>query len=149
MNRNRRGVALIELIFAMGLGLIVLSVGYRTYATVSRAHQYECSRESVMLTAQNLLGRIKEDVRAANSVAVSRNTLTVRSGPRTTIYRILPSGAGVQRAIGRGRALYAGVGAEFAAGSSHGVSVRVFARQRANRRPIRVDISTFVSPRRT
>jgi hypothetical protein len=137
-------MSLIELIFAMGLGMIVLGVGYRMYAGVARAEQFDSRRHQIVLASQNLLTKIKQDVRSANLVAVSGDSLVLSSTDRRISYRSLPDG--VRRVTRGGSAKYPGLKAVFRA-SGDGVRVRVWSHSVVNRRPVKVDVTTFVRPR--
>jgi len=141
--RSRRGTSLMELVVAVGLGIAILGVGYRAYFTLTRADDYESKRHAMMLDVQNLAARIKQDVRAARAVSASGGALTILGQPHIT-YRNAPGG--VERVVGRGRAVFRGTAARFESRSG-GVEVTLRSESRSHRRPIRVGISTFVVPR--
>lgn len=148
MNRKWRGFTLMELIFAMAISGIVLGVGYQLYVVALHNQQIECARETVMLSIQNAMGRIKKDVRTGSSVQVNGSELRISGGNGSIIYRNRP-GAGVERVFGRSHVVFKDVTATFAASRSGGRGVDVDLRSsiRVRRRPIRIEISSFVSPR--
>lgn len=146
MRANRRGVSLIELIFAMGLGMAVLAIGYRMYASVARADQFDSRRHQIILTSQNLITRMKEDVRAANLVAAFGDSLVLNSTDRRITYRSLPNGSGVERGTRFGWTKYPGLRAEFHV-KQGGVSIRIWSESKVNRRPVKIDVTTYVHPR--
>ena len=145
MIRSRRGFSLIEMIFVIGLGSVVLAVGYRMYASVVRADQFDSRRQEIVLASQNLLGRIKQDVRSANLTSAFGSSLVINSTDRRITYRSLPGR--VERGARHGWAKYPGLRAEFRA-KQGGVWVRVWSDAKVNRRPVRIDVTTFVHPRR-
>lgn len=144
MIANRRGLSLIEMIFVIGLGAVVLAVGYRMYASVQRADQFDSRRHQIALTSQNLITRIKQDVRSAKAATASGSLLVLDSGSRRIVYR--DQSQGVERQVGRGRAKYPGLRAEFTA-KQGGVIVRVWSDVKVNRRPVKIDVTTFVHAR--
>ena len=146
MKADRRGPSLIELIFAAGLGLAVLAVGYRMYFSVTRINDYENKRESMTLSVQNVMGRIKQDVRAARSVSGSGNSLALTSDAGQIVYRNARNGSGLQRSMGGGWCVFRGVTARFSP-SPRGAEVSLRSQSSMHRRPIRIEISSFVSPR--
>lgn len=146
MRRTQRGMTLLELIVSMGLSLIVLSVGYGAYSTFTRADDVERQREQLTLTAQNALGRIKEDVRSASTISASGGTLALASAGKKITYNNLTKGSGLERKATRGRCLFKGVAAHFTKTGS-GVTVSVTARAKPHRRAIGVDLNSFVAPR--
>ncbi len=148
MRTNDRGTSLIELIFAMGLGLAVLAIGYRSYLGVLKVSDYEDRREQITVGVQNLMERIKKDVRAGSSVAVSGNILTIDGAGLRIVYVSSPDGSGVRRETPSSRSIYKDIKAQFAAAPGRrGVQVRLNSDSRVHRRPIHVEISSFVSPR--
>jgi len=145
MKLDRRGISLTELIFALGVMLIVLCVGYRSYFGLTRADDIEKQRESITLTVQNAMSRIKEDVRAASAVSVTGSSLTAFGSGFHVTYHSLPGG-GLDRVIGTGHFIYKNVNAAFTRSGS-GVDVALSAKTTAHGRAIRVDLQTFISPR--
>ena len=144
MTGNRRGATLLELVFAIGLSLVILSVGTKTYFAVARADEIESRRESAMLTAQNLMARIKKDIRSGSGLRASGNSLTITARGRQTTYK---SGKdGVARLTCGARSVYHGIAASFSP-SGHGAGINLVATDRVHRRPIHVEISSFASPR--
>ena len=141
---SRRGTSLVELIFAMGLGLTVLAIGYRAYVAVNRADDYESRREAMVVTVQSLMSRVKQDVRASRAVTGSSTQITLTGGRRVT-YKTMP-GKGVARSTGGGAALYQGVSAVFSP-TGGGVGIALSAQSRVHRRLIHVEVSSYVSPR--
>lgn len=144
MMTHRRGFSLMELIFAVGLGVVVMAIGYRAYVGVTRVHDVESRRESMMLTVQNVMAKIKQDTRSAGSVSGSKGSLVIDGG--RVVYSNLPDGAGIQRAAGRGRATFEGPVAEFSI-SRPGVNVTIRSEDTVHRRPIRIEVTSFISPR--
>jgi hypothetical protein len=144
--RSRRGTSLMELVVAVGLGIAILGVGYRAYFTLTRADDYESKRHAMMLDVQNLAARIKQDVRAANLVVVFGDTLALNTSDRRINYHSLAHASGVERSTRYGRGVFRGVSAQFE-GTGGGVRMRLWSELRSHRRSIRVEISTFVSPR--
>lgn len=133
-----------ELIFTMGLSLIVMAASFSAYFSITRADDVERRREILITTANNALGRIKEDVRSAESVSASGSTLALGTSDGRVTYRT--QGANVQRIARHGRGLYKGVTASF---SQHGagVEVSVNGAQIVHRRALRVDLNCFIAPR--
>lgn len=146
MRRSQRGFTLIEMIVSMGLSLIVLSVGYGAYYSFSRADDVERTREQLNLTAQNAMGRIKEDVRSANLVRAFEDTLVLNTTESRIDYTSRPHGTGVKRMSRHGCCLFKGVSARFTE-SGRGVNVSVMAGAKVHRRAIRVDLKSFIVPR--
>ncbi|MCX6345745.1 MAG: prepilin-type N-terminal cleavage/methylation domain-containing protein [Armatimonadetes bacterium] len=145
MKSNRCGFTLMELIFAMAISSIVLGVGYQLYAITLRSQDVECARETAMLSVQNAMARIKSDVRTGSSVHVNGGELRIQGENGLVVYRNKP-GAGVERMFGRSHVVFKDVTAKFAASRS-GVGVDLRSSIRVHRRPIRIEISSFVSPR--
>lgn len=142
-----RGATLIELVFAMAIGLVVLGVGYRAYFGTLRADECEARRESLNTAANNLMDRIKTDVRAASALRVEGGALIVVAKGRQVNYRSAPDGSGVERVVNGARGLYRGVQASFAPDSG-GVEVAVTSRAAdVNGRTIRVEKRSFLAPR--
>lgn len=146
MMRTQRGMTLIELMYSIGLSLIVMAIGYSAYASFARADDVERQREQINLTAQNALGRMKEDVRWANTVAASGSTMVLSTREGRVEYRNLPKGSGVERRARHGRCLFRAVTATFSR-SGGGVDISVRARTRLHGRAIRVDLTSFIVPR--
>ena len=144
---HRRGFSLMELIFAVGLGVVVMAIGYKAYVGVTRVHDIESRRESMMLTVQNVMAKIKQDTRSAASVSGSKSSLVIDGG--RIVYSNLPDGAGIQRAAGRGRATFEGPVAEFSIvrQPASGVNVTIRSEKTVHRRPIRIEVTSFISPR--
>jgi type II secretory pathway component PulJ len=140
-------MTLIELIYSIGLSMIVMMVGYSAYASFMRADHVERQREQLNLTAQNAMARVKEDVRSASAVSASGGSMLLNMAGDRVIYRNLPGGSGVERRASRGRCLFKDISAEFSR-SGEGVDVSVRARSQVHRRAIRVDLESFIIPRR-
>jgi len=146
MKRAQRGMTLVELIYSIGLSLVVMAVGYGAYASFARADDVERQREQLNLTAQNAMGRIKEDVRSASAIAASGSTMALSMAGDRVEYRNLPRGSGVERRARHGRCLFKAVSATFSR-SGGGVNVSVKARAKTHGRAIRVDLTSFIVPR--
>ena len=142
---TNRGFSLIELTFAIGLGLTVMAVGYRAHVGVQRMHDIESRRESMTLNVQNTMAKIKRDVRSASTVAPTGDSLVIDSGRIT--YRSTPRG--VERTTSDGRGTTQGVKARFKTGSGgvSGADVTLRAEDTVRRRPIRIEVTSFISPR--
>ncbi len=142
---TNRGFSLIELIFAIGLGMTVMAVGYRAHVGVQRMHDIETRRESMTLNIQNTMAKIKRDIRSASTVAATGDSLVIDSGRIT--YRSTPGG--VERITSSGRATFQGVKARFKAGSggAFGADVTLRAEDTVRRRPIKIEVTSFISPR--
>ena len=146
MRRRRGGFTLMEAVFAMGLGLIVLAAGYSAYFSVTRAEDVERRREMLTTAAQSAMERIKGDIRASSAATASGSTLVVKTSDGIVTYRNRADGAGIERISGRGRSVFKGAIASFAQdGAGVDVSVRVDAK--VHGRVIRVDLDCFVVPR--
>ena len=142
---TNRGFSLIELIFAVGLGLAVMAVGYRAHVGVQRMHDIESRRESMTLNVQNAMTKIKRDIRSASSVAATGDSLVIDSGRIT--YR--STSRGVERTTSDGRGAIPGVKASFETGSGGepGAQVTLRAEDTVRRRPIGIEVTSFISPR--
>lgn len=149
MKRSRAGTSLFELIFAVGLSLLVISVGYRTYVSFMRVEDIERKRESISLAVQNLMGRIKQDVRSASSISGSGGVLTITGSDTRIIYRNKQGSSCVERIANRRFTHYDNVEAVFAVktGNAAGVDVKLTSEVKARRRPIRIEVTSFISPR--
>lgn len=149
MRSNRCGFSLMELIFAIALGLVVMSIGYGAYFSFMRADEAASERDSMMLTVRNAMSKMKHDVRSSSSLGGESGSLVLSGEDGRIIYRNAPGGEGLERAGERGRSVFKGVRAEFSQdkGENPGVSVRLRAESVKQGRPIRVELSTFVSPR--
>lgn len=141
-----RGATLIEMLFAMAIGLVVLGVGYRAYFGTLRADECEARRESVTIAAHNLMDRVKTDVRAASALRVDGGALVLTAKDRRVTYRNAPDGSGVERAVDGTKGTYRGVRAAFSPASG-GVNVTVTSETAVNGRTIRVEAESFVAPR--
>lgn len=142
--RSKNGFTLIELIFTMGLSLIVLSAGYRAYFSVTRADDVERHRERITITANSAMDHIREDIRMAGSARVSGDSLILGTSRGEIVYRGMRSG--IERRVGSTRSTFKGVTASFKQ-SGPGVGVSIRARENIHRRTIRVDLDCFVTPR--
>ena len=142
---TNRGFSMIELICAIGLGMVVMAVGYRGYVGVGRMHEIEERRESMMLNVGNALGQVKRDVRGASNVTATGGSLVIDSG--RIIYR--SGNAGIDRITASGRGTIPGMRAQFNASpkGAHGVSVTVSAENTVRGRPIRIEVTSHISPR--
>jgi len=141
-----RGVTLIEMIFAMAIGLLALAVGYRAYFGALIADECEARRESMAIAAQNLTGRIKADVRSASAVGVDGGGLVVIGKDWRVTYRNAPDGSGVERAVQGARRIYPGARAVFTP-TSGGVNVTLTYEDAVHGRRMRVETKNFVAPR--
>lgn len=141
-----RGFTLLELIFSMGLSLIVLAAGYGAYFNFSRADEVERSRELVTIAAQGAMSRIKQDIRTSSAATASGSALSLHTSDGRLTYRSRSNGSGIDR-IGPGRhSFLKGAAASFAK-NGRGVNVSVKASAKVHRRAIRVELSSFVMPR--
>jgi prepilin-type N-terminal cleavage/methylation domain-containing protein len=149
MRLNQRGATLIELIVAMGLAGIVVTAAYQAYISSVRIQEAEVRRESMTLTVQNLMHRIKQDVRASRHAVARGGTLELNKAGKNVTYRSLPGGDGVERTAGRGRMVYRFVTADFSENGNgvRGVNVRLRLNAIERGRKVRVDVSSFISPR--
>jgi len=141
---RRKGFTLLEATCAMGLGLIVLAVGYSAYFSITRADDVESRREMLTIRAHNAMEHIKRDVRSATGVSASHTILTVATVDGPVVYR--SSVRGVERIAGRRLSRFPDTSASFAQDGA-GVEVSVNARANVHRRVIRVDLDCFVTPR--
>jgi len=139
-------MTLLEMIVASGVSLVVFAVGYGLYTRVTRLDEVEARREAMTLTVQNVMSRVKQDVRAAQSAACSRGSVTLATGHETITYRTLTDRSGVERLRSDRRAVYRGLTAEFEA-SGTGVNVTLRSLAVVHRRPIRIEITSFIRPR--
>ena len=144
---TRRGMTLIELMFAMALSLTMLAVGYQAYISFTRVDDLESRRESMMLTMQNAMSKIKSDVRSGASVSGSKGSLVISGGENTVAYRNFSSGSGIERWVGVRRTRYKDVTAEFSFTGTSGVNIRLVSKASVHRRPIRIEVNSFVRPR--
>lgn len=141
--RRNRGFSLLEMIVTAAISTAVLATGYSLYVGVLRAQDLESQRESMMLTAQNVMGQIKRDVRNGASVSGNSDTLIIDSG--RVRYSCRPNS--VERIINvQGRCIYKGLSAKFTLDNG-GVRVKLWSRDKVQRRLIRVEITSFISPR--
>lgn len=147
MIRDRRGLSLIELIFALGLGMIVLGVGYRMYAAAVRADQFDTRRHRIVLASQNLIARIKQDVRSADGAWAHGSSLVLNPSDWRIDYESERDGSGVRRGTHHGWSRYPNLRADFR-NEGQGIRVRVWSDAKVNRRPVKIDVTTFVRPRR-
>ena len=141
-----KGFTLLELIFSMGLSLIVLAAGYGAYFSFSRADEVERSRELVTIAAHGAMSRIKQDIRASGGATASGSTLSLQTPDGRVTYRSRSNGSGIDRIGPRSRSFLKGATASFW-GSGRGVNVSVKASAKVHGRAIRVDLSSFVMPR--
>lgn len=141
---KRRGFTLLEATFAMGLGIIVLAVGYGAYFNVTRADDVERRREMLTTTAQSAMARIKQDVRSASTMTISGSALVLGTADGPVLYRNSPRG--IERVSGRSRSRFADVKASFRQ-NGPGVDISINARANTHGRVIRVDLDCFVTPR--
>lgn len=144
--RRDRGFSLIELIFALGLSMVVLAAGYSAYFNVTRADDVASRRERATISAHNAMSRIKEDIRASRSAIASGSTLSLSTAGGSITYRNLPDGSGIERRTSVSRGILKGATASYTQ-SGRGVNVSVKARANMHRRAIRVDLNCFVTPR--
>lgn len=145
MMKQNRGFTLLETIVATALSVAVLSVGYSMYIGVFKAQNLANQRESMMLSVQNVMSQIKRDVRSSGSVSGNYNTLILDSGKVS--YKSLSDNIGIERkSASHAKRIYNGVSAEFGLGSG-GVSVKLRSNAKVQRRPINIEISSFITPR--
>jgi len=135
---NRRGFTLIELVVATGLGLMVIAIGYKAYFGALRVDDHAAKRESLTLGVQNLMARIKQDVRGAHALNVANGTLTIDGG--RVIYRNTDAG------VERGKCVYRDTRAEFTS-EGQGVDIRLRAGASVHKRLVRVEVESYVRPR--
>lgn len=141
-----KGFTLLELIFSMGLSLIVLAAGYGAYFSFSRADEVERRRELAVIAVHGAMSRIKQDIRASSDATASSSTLSLETPDGRFTYRNRANGSGIDRIGPSSRSFLKGATASFA-GSGRGVNVSVKASARVHGRAIRVDLNSFVMPR--
>ena len=144
---SRRGMTLIELIYAMGLSMIVLAVGYGACTGFAKADEVEAKREQLNLTAHSAMARIKGDIRSASAVSASGHELTLATPDGRVRYATSPGRKGLQRISQHGQYLFKAVTASFSRQDS-GVNVVLRARALTHRRVIDVDLTSYIVPRR-
>jgi type II secretory pathway pseudopilin PulG len=142
---RNRGFSLIELIFAIGLGMAVMAVGYRSYVGVQRMQEIEDRRESMMLNVQNAMSQVKRDIRGASTITATGGSLVIDSG--RIKYHSNP--AGIDRVTAKGRYTLRGVHAEFKESprAAPGAGVVVRAEDTVRGRPISIEVTSYISPR--
>ena len=145
MKPSRRGTSLIEMVFAVGLGMAVLAAAYSAYFGIARAGDCQKSREEITLEANNLMDRIKHDVRAASSASASGGAMTLSVHGRRIAYANKP-GVGTVRQASGGRWLVRGVSGRFVK-SGAGVEVRLHGEARVHRRLLRVEVDGYIAKR--
>jgi prepilin-type N-terminal cleavage/methylation domain-containing protein len=146
MIARRKGFTLLELIFSMGLSLIVLAAGYGAYFSFSRADDVERSREMVTIAAHGAMSRIKQDIRASSAATASGSTLSLRTSDGRVTYRSRSNGSGIDRIGPSSRSFLKGATASFVRRGG-GVDVSVRASTKIHRRAVRIDLNSFVMPR--
>lgn len=144
MQRNR-GFSLLEMIVTAAISAAVLATGYSLYVGVLKAQDLESQRESMMLTVQNVMGLIKRDVRNGASVSGDQDTLIIDGG--RVRYKCQPNGTGIERITkSQGKCIYKGISAKFTLDNG-GVRVKLWSNAKVQRRPIRIEVTSFISPR--
>ena len=146
MSARGKGFTLLELIFSMGLSLIVLAAGYGAYFSFSRADDVEARRELVTIAAHGAMSKIKQDIRASGAATASGSTLSLQTPEGRFTYRGRSNGSGIDRIGPSSRSLFKGATASFAQ-RGRGVNVSVKASAKVHGRAIRVDLNSFVMPR--
>lgn len=141
-----RGFTMLEMVFSMGLSLIVLAAGYGAYFGFCRADDVERSRELVTIAAHGAMSKIKQDIRASGAASASGSTLSLQTPDGRVTYRSRPNGSGIDRIESRRRSFLKGASASFAS-RGRGVDVSVRSSAKVHGRGIRVDLSSFVIPR--
>lgn len=141
---NARGMTLMEVVYASGISLVVLAIGFRAYVGITRIDDVERGREMISLSVQSAMDSVKRDVRAGSSVSGSGHLLSI-NGPNGRI-SYNDTGSGLQRTEGHARRVFKGASAEFSA-SGNDVQATVRAMDIVHRRPIRVEVSSFVRTR--
>jgi hypothetical protein len=132
---------------AASLSVVVLAAGYQAYIGFTRVDDIESRREQMTLNVQNLMARMKSDIRSGASVSGSARRLVITGTEKTIIYTSLPGGAGVERVSGSRRTRYKEISAEFSTAGRSGANVRLTAQDSVHRRPIRIEVSSFIRPR--
>jgi hypothetical protein len=124
MSRNR-GYTIVELVTAMGVGVVVATMIASLWLTTTRAIETELARSALSAGAREVSHHLKRDVRRADSVEVSGNVLTLEVGGETVTY--MSDGEGVHRRIGGGSQTLGlrGMGASFSVVGQRGVQVTV------------------------
>jgi hypothetical protein len=119
-----RGYTLAELIAVMGIALLVIALVGPLYLGVTRALDVEAARGELLAGAREVLHPLKDDVRQAQSLAVTPTRLSlVVKGQRV---EYLSTAAGVTRRSGGSRPLGgAGIRVEFRPLGGRGVEVRL------------------------
>lgn len=145
--RSRRGFSLVEVMVAATLSIAVLAAGYQAYIGFMRVDDIESRRESMMLGVQNVMSKIKSDVRSGLSVGGSRESLVISDGVNFVMYKNLPDGSGIESFIGMRRTKYKDITAEFSFDGTSGVNVRLVSKASVHRRPIKIEVNSFVRPR--
>ena len=144
--RSRRGFTLLEMLVAATISIAVLAAGYQAYTGFMRADDIEARRESMNLGTQYLMNQIKGDVRAGSSVNGTKDSLVI-SGPNGAVtYRNLRDGSGIEKLIAGRRVKYRDIVGEFST-SNGGSNIMLRSKANVHRRPITVEISSYIRPR--
>jgi prepilin-type N-terminal cleavage/methylation domain-containing protein len=147
MKPNRRAFTLLEMLVAMAISAIVLMAGYRAYFLAMQTQDVETARESATFTITTAMNSIKHDVRSASSVSVSPGSLTIAGREGRIVYKCMP-GIGLEKTVGQGRHIYKGLTARFSRGESgRGVNVELKWDSRVHKRPVRMEVTSYVIPR--
>lgn len=144
--KNNGGFTLLEMIFALGLSMVVLAAGYGALFSFSRNDEVERTRERSTISAHDAMSRIKQDIRQSSSAAVSGAALTLSTADGVIVYRNLADGSGVERRANSMRSVFKGSTVSFAQ-NGRGVQVSVRSSANTHRRAIGVDLDCYVMPR--
>ena len=144
---NRRGFTLLEILVAMAISAIVLTAGYRAYFLAMQTQDVETARESAIFTLTTAMSCIEHDVRSASSLSVSPNSLTVAGREGRIVYTYSP-GIGLEKTVGQGHRMYKGLTARFSRGEGRkGVNVELRWDSKVHKRPVRMEVTSYVVPR--
>ena len=107
----------------------------------------ETAREMATFTVTSAMNSIERDVRAASSVSAAGQSLVINGPDGRIAYRYIP-GAGLEKTIGRGHHIYKGLIARFSPGENRrGVNVALSWNSTVHKRPIRMEVASYVMPR--
>lgn len=140
--RSRRGMTMLEVIVAVALSSAVIMTGYQLFYSVMQTERIESRRDSMMNDVQNMMNRIKSDVRAGSSVSGGGGSLAITGPSGTITYRNMKNGTGMERVTSRGTAKHEGLAAQFSV-RGRGAEITLSSRDTMYRRPITVEISSF------
>lgn len=145
MRAPRRGTSMIEMLLAVGLGLAIMAAAYGAYFGIARAGDCQQKREEITLAANNLMDRIKHDVRVASSASATGGAMTLSVRGRRIVYANKP-GVGTVREANGGKWLVPGVSGRFER-SGAGVQVGLRGESRVHKRLLHVEVDSYVAAR--